>query len=207
MMLGSFARPTAKVIKRVDKSKKIYESIKEMAKQQILVGVPEDDTVRKAGEVTNAQLAFIHEGGADAPKWEVFEAYEKRFGGKRGKKKALKALEAYIFSKGDPYWHIPPRPFLEPSVEANLPFVAAQMGEILKAALKGKKALVRMESQKLGLFLQSKAKEWFTDPRNGWLPNSKLIAKLKGSDKPLIDTGQLRNSIHYVLRRKDDQRI
>lgn len=202
-MLNQFINPNNKVIKRLDKMGEIFKSLQALQQQDILVGIPEDETIRDHQKVTNAELAFLHSEGAKPPKWAVLKSYQDRFGNKPGKKKALKALDAYIHAKGSPYWNIPARPFLEPAMEANKVPIADMYGKIIKAALDGKAALMKMESQKLGLYSQRVVKDWFTDPRNGWAPNHPLIAKLKGSDKPLIDTGQLRNSITYVIRRKD----
>ncbi|MBY6921870.1 hypothetical protein HYH30_19035, partial [Clostridium botulinum] len=41
---------------------------------------------------------------------------------------------------------------------------------------------------------------WFTNPSNNWAENSAETIKRKDSDKPLIDTGELRKSITYVIK-------
>jgi hypothetical protein len=63
---------------------------------------------------------------------------------------------------------------------------------------------------------QNIARAWFTNPANNWAPNSditingskpdkngKQFIKGKGSDQPLIDTGELRKSIIYVVKDGD----
>ena len=43
--------------------------------------------------------------------------------------------------------------------------------------------------------------EGFENPKNNWPPNSPRTIAKKGSDVPLIDTGELRKSITHVIRR------
>jgi len=50
----------------------------------------------------------------------------------------------------------------------------------------------------VGLYAQSKVKNYFL--RNGWAPNAPSTIKKKGSDKPLIDSSAMRNSITFVIR-------
>jgi hypothetical protein len=199
-VFGSVVGPTVKAIKKFDRTGDVIKGLRTMASRQVLIGIPESESARQGGGVTNAQLAFLHEHGFNAPKWPMLAAYKQRAGANKKKVKAIAALQAYLMSKGDPYWHVPARPFLEPSIEANLPQIIAQQKKIILAALDGKAALVKMEQQKLGMLGQSLAKGWFVDPRNHWAPNHPLIVAIKGSDKPLIDTGQLRNSITYVVK-------
>ena len=43
---------------------------------------------------------------------------------------------------------------------------------------------------------------WFENPQNGWPPNSPRTIRRKGSDQPLVDTGEMRKAITYVVRDK-----
>ena len=59
------------------------------------------------------------------------------------------------------------------------------------------------ELKKTGMFVQNKVRSWFTDSRNGWPPNAPSTIKAKkGKSNPLIDTGELRKSITYVVSNK-----
>jgi hypothetical protein len=58
----------------------------------------------------------------------------------------------------------------------------------------------RPDLEKIGLWVVNKVKAKFGS--DDLVPNSEATIKAKGSDKPLIDTGQLRNSITYVIRKK-----
>jgi hypothetical protein len=42
-------------------------------------------------------------------------------------------------------------------------------------------------------------KLWFEDSRNNWPPLAESTIKAKGSDKPLQDTGKMRDAITYVV--------
>jgi hypothetical protein len=113
---------------------------------------------------------------------------------------------AYIHEHGSVVAHIPPRPFLEPSILANKSQIATLQASVIQKALIDPSSL-DSGFNKIGLLAQKNAQLWFTDPRNNWPPNapSTIAAKLKkGSTdpKPLIDTGALRASISYVVRTK-----
>lgn len=106
----------------------------------------------------------------------------------------------FIHTNGSPARGIPPRPVIEPALEYNKDRIAAQLRNMLRAAASGDEAKVKMYQQRVGLAGQNAARGWFTNPANHWAPNSPLTIALKGSSRPLIDTGNLRKSIIYVLR-------
>ncbi len=196
-MYGNAIRPIAKVIKRFDGAKAIIEGLQDLAKHRVLVGVPESDAAREGtGEINNAQLAFLHSHGFKAPKYAFLFAMKRRY---PGKPKEVSALEAYLMAKGSPYWNVPPRPFLEPSIEAHREDIAKLQGTVVLKALAGDKAGVNTGLNAIGIFTQANAKGWFFDSRNNWAPNHPLVIALKGSERPLVDTAGLLNSIHYVL--------
>ena len=105
---------------------------------------------------------------------------------------------AYIHSKGSPMHGIPARPFLEPSIEANKATISKLLAKALKAGAEGGSVDAGLEL--VGQFASDAARRWFVDPQNGWPPNSPITIKRKGSDRPLIDTGELRKSITFVVR-------
>jgi len=107
---------------------------------------------------------------------------------------------AFIHTEGSPANNIPPRPFLQPSVMAHKDNVSILQKKVIQAALAGDVNLVSVGLTKIGLYTQTTAQKWFTDPRNNWPPNAPYTIARKGSDKPLIDTGALRQSIKYVVR-------
>lgn len=159
-------KPTVRITKTKDHVAALTAALQALTKQDVMIGVPQEQTVRKEGDgVTNAELAYLH-------------------------------------TNGSPLQNIPARPFLVPSFKANMAALMASQKRVFKAAVEGDKSEVNANMQKTGLIGQNAAKGWFTDPRNEWAPNTPYTIARKGSDRPLIDTGALRNSIVYVIRGK-----
>lgn len=194
--------PTVKVtVKNKGAAGKVKDRLKELSNTQVLVGIPQKTTLRKGGiaKINNAELVYIHTHGV--------RSVAMRAAMKPNLDKGMKypvALQLYLHSKGSPEWQVPPRPIIEPAITAsgNREKIEAELKEAAKAALAGKKALMMNFFKRAGLTAQNLVKAWFTDPRNHWPPNSPATIKRKGSDKPLIDTGAMRNAITYVVRTK-----
>ena len=91
---------------------------------------------------------------------------------------------------------IPPRPFMAQTFDLNVfevkTFIQNECGKIidLKQTIPG--ALGR-----IGLFYQSKTQQQITEGK--FAPNAPFTIKKKGSSKPLIDTGRLRQSISHEV--------
>ena len=172
-------------IVKVSKEDVIQAAMKELEKASVYVGVPEDTTGRPTGEMTNATLLAIH-------------------------------------SKGSPLQKIPARPVIEPAIEAedNKLKITKQLLQAAIKGIDGDEEEFLEGLAKAGMVAQNVCRAWFTDPRNGWPPNRpatvmRKLRKLKGKkkkkavesylaggrvDTPLIDTGELRKSITYVVR-------
>lgn len=177
-MFNSMFKPVVKVVSKIDKTNDLFKMLDDLTKLDVLVGVPQQKASRRTEEVNNAELAYLHTNGC-------------------------------------PHRNIPPRPFLIPALNAHQKEIAEQQGRILKAlfsassnnatlgpASVGSQGKVMVEMKKLGMMGQNYVKGWFVDPANGWPPNAPATIARKGSDRPLIDTAQLRNSITYVIRNK-----
>ena len=156
----------------------------------LLVGVPNEDAGREeTNEINNATLAYIHDNGSPAQ-------------------------------------NIPERPFMIPGIEAARPRVINVLKNGAKAALKGEKDAAYTALQASGLIAQAAIRKVINDGvppplseetlkgriRNGTsIKGAKLELKNRAegqapslsSAKPLIATAQLRNSINYVLRKRD----
>jgi hypothetical protein len=195
-----FLKPTVQVIKGKDKTEAIYKSLDTLVDSDILVGITQDKDNREDGGITNAQLAYLHENGFKANAWAMYFAYKKRFEGDKSKQKALAALYAYIKSKGDPHFNIPPRPFMEPAINKNKDKLILLQSKLLKTALRGNLLITRSKMEQLGETASGWIRKFMADDENGFHKNSPLIEALKGSEKPLIDTGALRQSITSVVR-------
>lgn len=175
--------------------KAVDDLIKSLKEQTVFVGVPEAETTRKEDGPTNSQLAYLHTNG-------VRSASMRNEMNDSGLPYS-KAFQAYIADKGSPLWKIPPRPILEPALEhePNRKLIQEQMGNVVKAFAQSKEE-GQAELEKLGMLGQQIARDWFDNPANGWPSNAESTIKKKGSDRPLIDTGQLRNSMNYVIRKE-----
>lgn len=91
----------------------------------------------------------------------------------------------------------PPRPFLRMTVDENKDkinqFVETQTKRIAQGA-SADQCMKQMGAFGVSLVQEKIGNGTFT-------PNAESTIKAKGSDKPLIDTGQLRQSVHYVIKK------
>lgn len=109
---------------------------------------------------------------------------------------------AFIHSKGSPLRGIPARPIIEPAIEDSKEQIAELIKKSAQKALDGDKEGAIESLEKAGMQGQNIVRAWFTNPRNNWPENSERTIKLKGSSRPLIDSGELRKSITYVVRKR-----
>lgn len=175
----------------------IKELLEKLAKKTVCVGIPEEEnTVHDGGEITNAQLLYVHTHGVRDK--EMRKAMQKDVDSGMP---YSKAHELYIHEHGSPMYQSPPRPVLVPALDDGKEIIAEEMAEVVKAALDGNNPVIALE--KVGMLGQNMARDWFRDPQNNWPPNSPLTIKRKGSENPLIDSGGLRKSITYVVKDGD----
>jgi len=125
---------------------------------------------------------------------------------KRKKDKINNAQLVYIHTHGSPVNNIPPRPLIEPAIEDpdNKKFINEDLKDAARNALEGDEQKTMSALVKAGIDAQNAVRDWFTNPKNNWPPNSPLTIAKKGSNQPLIDTGALRQSIIYVIRKKGE---
>jgi hypothetical protein len=181
-----------------DASTAVLEALRELQKWDVLVGVPEEKASRPAETINNAELLYIHTHGIRRKAMRR----EMRANMDAGESYGA-AYDLYLLSNGSPLWHSPPRPALEPAVDANREQIAEQLKKAALSALDGDKRAVLTGLKGAGLTGQNAARAWFTDERNKWPPNSPRTVRMKGRDRPLIDTGNLRKSIVYALRERE----
>lgn len=170
----------------------VNTAIEKLEKNQVYVGIPQATTDRPTPGITNAELMYIH-------------------------------------TNGSPLRNIPARPVIEPAIEANgnRQMIAEELKHAAERALLQDPAGMQVYLKRAGFVGMTAAKDWFTDSRNGWPPNkpSTIRNKLRtlrgkdytdamdildeyiadptrdvsGIDTPLIDTGELRRSITFVV--------
>jgi len=94
--------------------------------------------------------------------------------------------------------HTPSRPFMRKSVDENEDkinaFLQSQKADLVKG--------VPAENvlNKIGIFQKDLMQEKITE--GDYVPNAPATVKKKGSAKPLIDTGRMRQSVNYVITEK-----
>jgi hypothetical protein len=104
----------------------------------------------------------------------------------------------FIMERGSEPQHIPPRPVLAPSIEQNKALITPPLRSAVQHAMAGEP--YRQDLENAGTIAANGAKRFISDPGNGLAPNSPATIKAKGSDKPLIDTGELRRAITWVIQ-------
>lgn len=95
---------------------------------------------------------------------------------------------------------IPARPFLRKTMEDNEDDIRAFCGERMQEIAAGGTAEDALK--KLGVYGKSLVQAKIKD--GVWKPNAPSTIKKKKSDKPLIDTGKMRQSVNYVIKEKGE---
>ncbi|KAF1069149.1 MAG: hypothetical protein GAK45_01170 [Pseudomonas citronellolis] len=177
----------------------VLAAIQSLVGQEVLVGIPASQAERSDEEpgqpMNNAQLGYVHEYGSPAR-------------------------------------NIPARPFLEPGVTEQQESIGNHLQKAAKAAFSGDNTKVQAELNAAGLVASSGARLKITSGEfeplspstvrnrrknrgtksmraaekkyleliaNGATPEQ---AQEEAGIQPLINTGQLRNSLTYVIRKK-----
>jgi len=167
----------------------VVRNITNLVKKDVLVGIPSGTSERDQedeGPMNNATLGYIHEHGSPAA-------------------------------------NIPARPFLAAGIEQNQERITKRLDKAAKAAIEGKRRQSDDELEAAGMVARDGVKAKINSGDFVPLSEATLRARAakgrKGAKKelasraagnapdnsnarPLIDTGQLRNSINYVIRNK-----
>lgn len=173
----------------------LIKRVEDAAKADVLVGVPESTAPRKDGKtkVNNAMLAAIHEAGA-------------------------------------PSRNIPARPFMAPGIERVKDQLFKLFTAAAESIISGGDTMPYLE--RIGTAARDSIRRYFTAD-NGWKPLSaktivrraynrladnvsfmraskqrrfKMLVKelqKQGPQRPLVDKGELRRSIEYVIEERD----
>ncbi len=179
----------------------LKKSIELLGKSRVYVGIPAENASRDNGnDINNAELLYIQTHGVRKKSMRE----EMQLALNEGKAYS-KAYEMYIKSHGSPLWHIPPRPVIEPAINNNKKEIAERLitayGKAMENIYAGDSMQTAMQHlEAVGMYAQNIVRAWFTNPNNGWASNSPLTIAKKGSSNPLIDTGEMRKSITYVVK-------
>lgn len=114
---------------------------------------------------------------------------------------ANNATLLYFFTHGSALAGTPARPVIEPAIEdkGNSALITRELANGARGLMQGNATGAAEALNKAGVLASNAAKRWFVDPRNGWAPNADSTAERKGSDRPGIDTGQMRRAITYSV--------
>jgi hypothetical protein len=179
-------QPTVTVVK--DNRKQVMEAIRELSRTRVMVGIPDSNAGRNDGAISNAALGYIHEHGA-------------------------------------PERNLPARPFLRPGVASAQLRVITGLRRAGTMALTGNLIGMRSQLEAVGLLATSAVRRKITEGPFVPLAERTVIGRLRRTQRgrrtltrlrgrgvdlaawgatnlrPLIDTGQLRQAITYVIRR------
>jgi hypothetical protein len=124
---------------------------------------------------------------------------------RRGDEAINNASIGYIQETGSPANNLPARPFLVPGVAAVQGPALAMLKKGAKDALDGDPRAAGRALNAVGLMAQSSVRNTINAGVDPPLAPATLAARRRRGrtgTTPLIDTGQLRNAITYVLRGK-----
>lgn len=108
-----------------------------------------------------------------------------------------------IHEAGAPEVNLPARPVVHPTVKQYQADIKSALGKAGTLALSGNTKGVDRQLNALGLFMQNKLRAKITDGPFVPLSTRTLAtrkARGRSGTKPLIDTGQLRRALTYVIR-------
>lgn len=168
-----------KVKVTIDKTRKLLDAMRALRTQQVLVGVPEEDDERKQNNegVGNAYIAWFNEHGGRAE------------------------IDGHVIM-------VPPRPFMQLGMKKAAPKIRKESKDAGVQTLDDPKK-VNVALSRLGIIAQSGIKRQIQSGE-GYAPLSPVTIRMrqerrtsgKAGTTPLLDTGQLLNSIHYVIRKR-----
>lgn len=180
-----------KIVKEIiNNLPKLKTSFAKLSKKDVLVGVPSDTSERKdnEGEMNNATIAYIQDNGSPAA-------------------------------------NIPARPFMVPGIEGCSDKLSGQFKKGAQDIISGNEGAIEASLTKAGLIAQASIRNKINEGIPPPLADSTLKARIRSgkavkgakaelksrfegnppsmsSAKPLVHTGQLRNSISFVVRNK-----
>jgi hypothetical protein len=106
------------------------------------------------------------------------------------------SMIAAVMNYGSVSRNIPARPFIEPSINQNLQKYKRLMGHEAKGILVSNTKL-HIALQHVGMVMAADVQDYMLS--GSFKPLAAATIKAKGSSKPLIDTGQLRQAITYKV--------
>lgn len=178
--------------------RKFKDKIQAISKLQLKVGIPKE--IETDSEAHN----YTQELKQKSREQRELMA-DKFLGANIQAKKQKKTKETYVAdiafknNFGSNAEKIPPRPFGSTMIPRYAEKIKKIINREMLAYLEGKESL-ETAYNRIGLMCAGFMKDNLKN--GGWKANSKLTIFLKKSSHPLIDSGQMRQSITYVLEDK-----
>lgn len=175
------------------------KALENLSRKQALVGVPEETSTRPedGDKINNAELLYILSHGVR--KQEMRDEMQKNIDSGMV---YSKAHALYLQEHGSPLWQVPPRPVLNPGIKSVKGKISEQLAGAVTAAIHDDEQGVERCLDQAGQIGEDGAKAWFDNPDNRWPPNSPKTIRKKGSNAPMIDTGEMKKSITHVVRER-----
>lgn len=151
----------------------VLKQVRELTHKEVLVGIPDAYAGRKPDEGESQPISNAEIG--------------------------------YLMEFGSPAANIPARAHLVPGVEDALDPITKRLRAGAKAAIDGKPRAADQAMHAVGLTAQASVQRKITDgPFEPLSPKTLAKRRARGrtGEKPLIDTGQYRRAITYVIRPK-----
>lgn len=135
---------------------------------------------------------------------EIFVGFQSgQKAGKRGKSGQVEESTADLVTVAA--WNefgtkkIPARPFMQQTMDKHGDDVSKFSYQCVQAVVMGKLDL-KTAANRLGAYVKGLVQQTIRDGE--FAPNAPSTIRKKGSDHPLIDTGHMRQSVNYVVRKK-----
>lgn len=161
-----------RVVVEEDNTKKFIDALEALGKAEVLIGIPDTAANRSDGAISNAALGYIHEFGS-------------------------------------PINNIPARPFLVPGVTNSRDQWLPRMEKAGQAAMNYDEGGMDIGLNQAGTIAVSAVKRTIQSKIPPPLKPATIAARQRRTPSrtsvdttPLIDTGQMINSITYVVRRR-----
>ena len=167
------------VVKLIDNMPKLMGALNHLMENEALVGVPSETTERKPDANGNIEETPINN-----------------------------AALAYIHDNGSPARNIPARPFMKPGIAAAKSALIKHFKIMAKRAINGSKNSGDLALYGAGIIAQRSIRAVLNSGIEPELSERTIKARIKRGrkgTKPLVDTGQLRNSINFVIRKNNRQ--
>lgn len=190
----------AKAIRDLDRGyTRVLKALVEFKSQEIAVGLQVGDKT-KDGKMDVAMLAAIQHFGGE---WDVTRTHYKKLS-KSGNKylskgRFVKKSKANYSESFTGKLTIPARPFLSDAFDSyNKDWNNKALSQV-GLVIDGKKDTQTALST-IGNVMERDIKKQIAS--GDFTPNSPATVRQKGSARPLIDTGRMRQSIRYIVRKR-----